>query len=769
MRDAAGGNLLGSQNSGAQGTIVSGPVVQSFQGAIYTWYRVKWTTTPFDGWSIVNNLGVDVSVAAGIAHANTYNKTFSGANLVTAIAVAGAESKWNPNAIGDHGTSYGFWQIHAPPNNYDPDLLLSSLDYQAKAAREIFDNSISTRGAAFGWKPWTTWWPIDADRNYIAHQGGNGPYKSFLQTARVAAAAKDSTVITKTGDRVRITDSVLVRDSPAGNVIASGGTRLAGDTGTIVNGQTDASYLKYLASKDRYYLWWKIQWDSDNAVGWTEEDYLERVGAGPGAPTIVALAPSSLTLNQGGQFDVTYTIYSPSDRSVILGASLYPAGQSGGRLDNSSNDRKIPLSAGQNMVVRQFKVPQAASGVYDLVGGLWSDDNGNGVIDPNTDQELVEAKNPSAISINVAGSGCSYALSPTTLNLNTSGGALSGFGVFTEYSCNWTAQSNNDWIAVTANGSGGGSLEVNISVSANPTAVARMGTISVANQLFTVNQPANPNVPSGANQPVTVSGVFYSPPTVIAGRPFTFFANINSPIAQNALLGATMVQSDTTNSYYDSAHDVRVTIVTGTGQYTHDFTLPAAAPGGIYDVIIGIWADTNHNNVIDPGMDVLLGSITAYRDITVHPALGYVYTTLAPQDAVDIGGWRCDGGNWLSSGLQNFQTTVGSHTISFKPIPGYSTPSNRIISVQANGLTDLTAVYAKVPQTVDASFSYVNGFTISWKGTNGWTYSVERSIDPTFTNPTVLASGIPAEVASYTDAPASKAGDPFFYRVVIDP
>jgi soluble lytic murein transglycosylase-like protein len=37
-----------------------------------------------------------------------------GINPQLALYITYQESKWNPQAIGDHGTSYGIWQIHNP-------------------------------------------------------------------------------------------------------------------------------------------------------------------------------------------------------------------------------------------------------------------------------------------------------------------------------------------------------------------------------------------------------------------------------------------------------------------------------------------------------------------------------------------------------------------------------------------------------------------------------------------------------------------------------
>lgn len=40
--------------------------------------------------------------------------TLVGADVATALHIVHAESNFNPQAIGDHGESYGMWQIHLP-------------------------------------------------------------------------------------------------------------------------------------------------------------------------------------------------------------------------------------------------------------------------------------------------------------------------------------------------------------------------------------------------------------------------------------------------------------------------------------------------------------------------------------------------------------------------------------------------------------------------------------------------------------------------------
>lgn len=98
---------------------------------------------------------------------------FTGPDLITAVAIALAESGGNPSALGDvnisPGGSIGLWQINvaAHPefsgeNLYDPQT-------NANAAYSVFVDA----GDSFS--PWSTY--------------SNGAYESFLATAQGAVSA----------------------------------------------------------------------------------------------------------------------------------------------------------------------------------------------------------------------------------------------------------------------------------------------------------------------------------------------------------------------------------------------------------------------------------------------------------------------------------------------------------------------------------------------------------------------------------------------------
>jgi hypothetical protein len=744
VRDAAAGNVLyGTQPSGATGVVVSGPVRAQLpsDGRTYDWYQIDYDNSSLDGWSAaleipfddsgnrLRFLGLHRGEVASLAH----QAQFHGFGLVVAVAIAEAESiGMNPSAVGDFNicgltgpASFGLWQINTSScahGDYAPfrQKLLSSPLYCAQDAWIV-------SGSQTSFHPWSTWFQISG----MSVGDGNGVYKSYVSAARdaIAAFSVDPTVITSVGNsNIRASSSTYVRQTPGGSLVASGpNPRSSGDVGTIIDGSTDTTYLVQVAGTGRYYFWWKVQW-SDGQVGWSVEDALDHIPTG--TPAITSATPTAVTVNQGQKFTLAYTVQAPSPRMVILGASLFPSGQTSGRVDDPSNDVKVGLSTGSNMIQRQFVVPlSTATGSYDVVLALWDDLNNNGQID-SWDQEITTLNIPGAVTVTPSGSVCSYSLDPAQLDLTTPGAASAGFNVFAGSACSWNAISNQNWITITDNASGTGFGQPTFSVAANTSSSSRTGTISVQGQTFTITQPGATS-PSGGYQNVTVSDVLVAPPSSRPGLTPTFYADVSSPISQNVLLGATIVFSGSNTAYYDSAHDTAATLIAGQTQYHRSFTIPTNVPVGTYDVIFGVWADTNGNGIIDNTSDVYLGSFTGYGALTVQPALGGIYTTLGPQGAIDAGGqWRCDGGNWIGSGAQQFQTSVGYHTISFEPVPGWITPPDQVVNVQTAQTTQVIGTYINasgttVPVTVQSdppgasftvdSVTFTNGAaTFNW-------------------------------------------------------
>ena len=103
------------------------------------------------------------------------NAGFTGSDVVTATAIAFAESGGNPSAVGDqslaptNGPAIGLWQINSAKHTTYTQQQLMDPQTNANQAFEIF----SAAGASFA--PWTTY--------------NTGAYQSFLNQADAAVNA----------------------------------------------------------------------------------------------------------------------------------------------------------------------------------------------------------------------------------------------------------------------------------------------------------------------------------------------------------------------------------------------------------------------------------------------------------------------------------------------------------------------------------------------------------------------------------------------------
>jgi hypothetical protein len=84
-------------------------------------------------------------------------------------------------------------------------------------------------------------------------------------------------------------------------------------------------------------------------------------------------------------------------------------------------------------------------------------------------------------------SGCTFAVAPSSQDVAQAGGS-GAVTVTANAGCAWTASSNAPWITVNAGATGSGGGSVQFGVAANTTGALRSGTVTIAGQVFTVNQ-----------------------------------------------------------------------------------------------------------------------------------------------------------------------------------------------------------------------------------------------------------------------------------------
>ncbi len=115
--------------------------------------------------------------------------------------------------------------------------------------------------------------------------------------------------------------------------------------------------------------------------------------------------------------------------------------------------------------------------------------------------------NLGTVSITVGSGGCAYALSATSQSFTALGGTGS-LTVNAAAGCTWAATTNAAWLKLIAGASGTGRGTVRYTVAKNGNITARVGTLTVAGQTFTVNQAASRVNLTGSwsNVVVTVAG-----------------------------------------------------------------------------------------------------------------------------------------------------------------------------------------------------------------------------------------------------------------------
>jgi hypothetical protein len=198
------------------------------------------------------------------------------------------------------------------------------------------------------------------------------------------------------------------------------------------------------------------------------------VNPAPGGGTSNAL---DFTITQNCSFSIK-----PSDQAFDSGGGtglVTVTSQVGCNWMANSNDSWLTITSG-------------GSGSGNGIVGFTVEANPNPALRTGT---LIVAGQ--TFTVNQAGINCSYSISSTSQSFTPSGGNGS-LNVTTLNGCSWMAITTDPWITITS-GTGNGNGPVNYSVALNTDSTRRVGTITVANQTFTVLQGATfLDVPVGA-------------------------------------------------------------------------------------------------------------------------------------------------------------------------------------------------------------------------------------------------------------------------------
>ncbi len=110
--------------------------------------------------------------------------------------------------------------------------------------------------------------------------------------------------------------------------------------------------------------------------------------------------------------------------------------------------------------------------------------------------------------------------------------------------------------------------------------------------------------------------------------------------------------------------------------------------------------------------------------VIVPPQIGSLKVTIAPSGAVSAGAqWRVDGGSWRNSGDTQSGLSVGSHTVEFKAVSGWTKPGNKTVTINYNQTTNASGTYTQ--QTTDPSISITAPTSNPTYSTNSSSLSID--------------------------------------------
>ncbi len=153
------------------------------------------------------------------------------------------------------------------------------------------------------------------------------------------------------------------------------------------------------------------------------------------------------------------------------------------------------------------------------------------------------------------------------------------------------------------------------------------------------------------------------------------------------------------------------------------------------------------------------------------PQTGALEVTLSPV----VAQWSVDSGAWQNSGAVVAGLSVGSHTVTFSAMSGWTTPAAQTVSVVANQTNSISAAYVVIPQTgslhvtlnvpgaqwsvdnglLQNSGAFVSGLsvgshTISFSAMTGWTTPASQTV-------LIVANQTDAVTATYVAIPQTGA------------
>jgi hypothetical protein len=348
--------------------------------------------------------------------------------------------------------------------------------------------------------------------------------------------------------------------------------------------------------------------------------------------------------------------------------------------------------------------------------------------------------------------GCPATLSASNINMPAAGGNGT-VDVSCSANCSWTAMTAHSWIAVTGGRNGTGNGTVSFSIAAN-SGQARTGTISIAQQTFTVNQAgslSNP-VPTLTNLSpnlATTGGQAFT--LTVTGTNFVFGSVVrwNGNSRTTAFVSAIQLTASITAADIATAGSATVTVfnpapgggVSGSQSFAVNNPAPALTSISPNSAAAGGQAFT----LTVTGTNFVSGSIVRWNGNSRTTTFVSTTQLTASITAADI-------------------ATAGSATVTvFNPAPGGGASGSQTFAVN-NPAPTLTSISPNSATAGGQAFTltvtgtnFVSGSIVRWNGNNRTTtYVSTTQLTASITAADVAAAGS-ATVTIFNAAPGGGA------------
>ncbi len=172
-------------------------------------------------------------------------------------------------------------------------------------------------------------------------------------------------------------------------------------------------------------------------------------------------------------------------------------------------------------------------------------------------------------------------------------------------------------------------------------------------------------------------------------------------------------------------------------------------------VMVRVTSSSSYSTTVNATLTI--GDVSDTFSVTTEsaPQTGNLQVTLGPGEAVSAGAqWNVDGGAWQNSGDTVTGLSVGSHTVNYKAVTGWTAPPSEQVNINSGETTYATGTYSQQEPSVEFATTSSSGpeavspaiLAVNLSGASAQTVTVDYSV----TGGTGTGGGVDYTLASGT-------------------